>query len=238
MIGNILYAIVFYLARSAKGGSVVQSLSRSRYFSIFPLAVFLASASLLNAQATGRIGGTVLDSSNSVVVGAQVVCTNQSTGLARTATSNQVGVFEFPDLPIGRYQVDITMQGFQPARTEVVLLTGQVVELSLALKVGDMTQAVSVVAEAPLVQSEASSVQTSVTETQMKDLPLNGRNPLQLTTLTPGTAITDVGTESGQQDNRGLTVNGLRATQNNFQLDGAIYNDRFFDSVPTMPNPD
>jgi hypothetical protein len=72
----------------------------------------------------------------------------------------------------------------------------------------------------------------------MQDLPLNGRNALQLTTLTPGTALTAVGTESGQQDNTGLTVNGLRATQNNFQLDGAIYNDRFFDSVPILPNPD
>ena len=72
----------------------------------------------------------------------------------------------------------------------------------------------------------------------MQDLPLNGRNPLQLTTLTPGTALTTTGTEAGQQDNVGLTVNGLRATQNNFQLDGAIYNDRFFDSVPILPNPD
>ena len=71
----------------------------------------------------------------------------------------------------------------------------------------------------------------------MQDLPLNGRNPLQLTTLTPGTVITDVGTEATQQDNRGITVNGLRATQNNFQLDGTIYTNRFFDSVPIMPDP-
>ncbi len=72
----------------------------------------------------------------------------------------------------------------------------------------------------------------------MRDLPLNGRNPLQLTTLTAGTVLTTTGTESGQEDNTGLSVNGLRATQNTYTLDGTIYVNRFFDSVPTMPNPD
>lgn len=90
---------------------------------------------------------------------------------------------------------------------------------------------------APLIQAESSSLQTSVNEKQMQDLPLNGRNALQLTTLTPGTVLTNVGTESGQQDNTGLSVNGLRTTQNNFELDGSLYTNRFSDSVPTMPNP-
>jgi hypothetical protein len=114
----------------------------------------------------------------------------------------------------------------------------QTLDLQLSLSVGSETQSVEVTSAAPLIQTASSSIQTSVDQKQMQDLPLNGRNPLQLTTLTPGTALTSTGTESGQQDNVGLTVNGLRATQNNFQLDGAIYNDRFFDSVPILPNPD
>ena len=81
-------------------------------------------------------------------------------------------------------------------------------------------------------------VEQSVSQQQMRDLPLNGRNPLQLTTLTAGTVLTTSGTESGQEDNTGLSVNGLRATQNTYTLDGTVYVDRFFDSVPTMPNPD
>lgn len=100
--------------------------------------------------------------------------------------------------------MEVTQEGFQGGRSELTPVTGQVVDLSLSVQVGGVAQAVEVTSEAPLVQEEASSVQTSVTET-----------------LTPGTAITDAGTESGQQDNRGLTVNGLRATQNNFTLDGA-----------------
>lgn len=103
---------------------------------------------------------------------------------------------------------------------------------------GDVNQAVEVTAEGELMQTTSSTGQSSVTQRQMVDLPLNGRNALQLTILTPGTVMTDVGTEAGQQDNRGIAVNGLRTTQNNFQLDGTSYTNRFFDSVPTMPNPD
>ncbi|HEY3840006.1 MAG TPA: carboxypeptidase regulatory-like domain-containing protein, partial [Bryobacteraceae bacterium] len=201
------------------------------------LTVFLALSAL--AQSTGRIGGSVMDSTGAAVPEATVICRNIDTSIARTTQTNQSGLFEFPDLPIGPYQLDFNKGGFQAQKSSVIpLVTGQALDLKIELRVGDASQSVTVSGEAPLVETTSSAVKSSVTETQMKELPLNGRNPLQLTTLTPGTAITDVGTESGQQDNRGLTVNGLRATQNNFQLDGAIYNDRFFDSVPTMPNPD
>jgi Carboxypeptidase regulatory-like domain/TonB-dependent Receptor Plug Domain len=207
--------------------------------SFFVALVFFGAPQRLSAQATGRIGGTVTDQTEASVPDVDVVITNLETGINRTAHTNALGIFEFPDLPIGQYRLDVTKAGFQPQKTGTVpLVTGQALDLKIQLRVGDTSQGVTVTAEAPLLESTSSSVQTSVTEAQMKDLPLNGRNALQLTTLTPGTAITDVGTESGQQDNRGLTVNGLRATQNNFQLDGTNYTNRFFDSVPTMPNPD
>jgi outer membrane receptor protein involved in Fe transport len=206
---------------------------------ILALVVLCLISGIASAQATGKIGGSVTDTSGAVVPGVAISCKNADTGITRNAETNQAGIFEFPDLPIGAYQLEFKKQGFQTQNTDrVPLVTGQTLDLKIEMKLGETTQSLTVTSEAPLVESTTSSVQTSVTEAQMKDLPLNGRNPLQLTTLTPGTAITDVGTESGQQDNRGLTVNGLRATQNNFQLDGAIYNDRFFDSVPTMPNPD
>jgi Carboxypeptidase regulatory-like domain len=210
-------------------------------FSIAPLllVLMLAFAAGLFGQATGRIGGTVVDPSGGLVPGVSVVCRNTATGLARSADTNQAGIFEFPDLPIGTYQLEVTKQGFQKQVTDnVPLVTGQVVDMKITLRVGDVNQTVSVSSEAPLVESASSTVQTTVTQSLMQDLPLNGRNPLQLTTLTPGTVMTDVGTEATQQDNRGIAVNGLRATMNNFQLDGTIYTNRFFDSVPTMPSPD
>ena len=171
--------------------------------------------------------------------GAAVVAVNIATGVSRNEVTNQDGIFVFPDLPIGAYQLQISRAGFQTQKRDgIVLLTGQTLDLHISLSVGSETQSVEVTSAAPLIQTASSSIQTSVDQKQMQDLPLNGRNPLQLTTLTPGTALTSTGTEAGQQDNVGLTVNGLRATQNNFQLDGAIYNDRFFDSVPILPNPD
>jgi len=212
---------------------------RSVASSLFVLFCFSLFASALFGQATGSIGGTVTDSSGALVPDAGVSCKNMETGITRVVQTNSAGIFQFPDLPIGPYALSFTKQGFQAQKAENLnLVTGQTMDMKIQLQVGDASQSVTVSGEAPLVQSASSSVQSSVTETQMQDLPLNGRNALQLTTLTPGTAITDVGTESGQQDNRGLTVNGLRATQNNFLLDGTIYNDRFFDSVPTMPDPD
>ena len=201
------------------------------------LAVLAAGLAL--GQSTGRIGGSVVDPSGAVVQNATVSCTSSQTGLSRSATTNQEGIFAFPDLPIGNYAVKAEAPGFEAQRQEgVALLTGQSLELKFTLNVGSATETVNVTGGAPLIQTDSSSIQTSVNEKQMQDLPLNGRNALQLTTLTPGTVLTNAGTESGQQDNIGLSVNGLRATQNNFQLDGTMYTNRFFDSVPTMPNPD
>jgi len=203
------------------------------------LLLFGYGAEQLSAQAIGSIRGTVVDSSEAVVSGASVVAVNTATTVSRTEVTNQDGIFVFPDLPIGAYQLQISRRGFQTQKRDgIVLLTGQTLDLHISLTVGSETQSVEVTSAAPLIQTASSSIQASVDQKQMQDLPLNGRNPLQLTTLTPGTALTTTGTEAGQQDNVGLVVNGLRATQNNFQLDGAIYNDRFFDSVPILPNPD
>jgi hypothetical protein len=201
--------------------------------------LFGCGAEQLSAQAIGSIRGTVVDSSQALISGASVVAVNTATTVSRTEVSNQEGIFVFPDLPIGAYQLQISKPGFQAQKRDgIVLLTGQTLDLQISLTVGSEAQSVEVTDAAPLIQTASSSIQASVDQKQMQDLPLNGRNPLQLTTLTPGTALTTTGTEAGQQDNVGLVVNGLRATQNNFQLDGAIYNDRFFDSVPILPNPD
>jgi hypothetical protein len=196
-------------------------------------------ASSAFAQSTGRISGAVIDPSGAAVPEAVVTATNNETALTRTVPTNNEGIFAFPDLPIGTYAIKADKPGFRPEeRAGVSLLTGQSLDLKFALQIGRSTQAVDVTEGAPLIQTDSSAVQTSVPQTQMQDLPLNGRNALQLTVLTPGTVLTNVGTESGQQDNTGLSVNGLRATQNNFLLDGTAYTNRFFDSVPTMPNPD
>ncbi len=192
-----------------------------------------------HAQSTGNIRGTINDSTGANVPGAAVTVTSPATGLTRTEQSNESGLFVFSDLPIGSYIISTTKAGFQTQkRAATELLTGQTIGLDITLSIGSQTETVEVSTDTQQVQTSTSEVASTVDQQQMQDLPLNQRNPLQLTALTPGAVLTAVGTESGQQDQTGLVVNGLRATENNFQMDGAIYENRFFDSVPILPSPD
>jgi hypothetical protein len=198
-----------------------------------------ASAAGLFAQSTGTIRGTVTDPSGAAVANASVSAKETNTGIVRKSATNESGIFVFPDLPIGAYELKISASGFASQdRPNLDLLTGQTIDLPIQLSVGTQSTEITVTSETQQIQTSTSTVEQSVSQQQMRDLPLNGRNPLQLTTLTAGAVLTTVGTESGQEDNTGLSVNGLRATQNTYVLDGTIYVDRFFDSVPTMPNPD
>lgn len=202
---------------------------------LLPLGV----VSQASAQSTGTLRGTVTDPSGAAIPNASVTATATNTGLSRTAATNESGIFVFPNLPIGAYSLKVAAKGFATQqRPGLTLITGQTIDLPVQMSVGTQNTQITVTSEAQQIQTTTSTVSQSVTQEQMRDLPLNGRNPLQLTTLTAGAVITTAGTENTQQDNPGLSVNGLRATQNTYTLDGTIYVDRFFDSVPTMPNPD
>ena len=211
-----------------------------RTFSAVVLLVVTSLTATAFGQANnGRLTGTVLDPSGGVLPGALVTLRNLGTNASTEITTDAEGRFAFPEQPIGRYQLTVALEGFQTAvLSDVTLLTGQLLDLKVPLQVGDISSSVDVTGGVPLVQSGTSSVQTSMTERQVQELPLNGRNPLQLVALTAGATITDAGTVAGQQDNRGISVNGLRTTQNNFRLDGSNYTNRFFGSAPILPNPD
>jgi hypothetical protein len=205
------------------------------------LAVLLGwgAASQAFAQSTGTIRGTITDPSGAAIPNASVTATATTTGLRRSVVTDDSGIFVFPDLPIGAYTLRIEAKGFaSQQRPGLTLITGQTIDLPIAMSVGAQNTEITVTSDTQQIQTTTSTVAQSVTQEQMRDLPLNGRNPIQLTTLTAGAVLTTVGTESTQEDNTGLSVNGLRATQNTYTLDGTIYVDRFFDSVPTMPNPD
>ena len=222
------------------------SLSRSRHLSsllcclscLVVIAAAFPSAAFAQAN-TATLTGTVADATGGVMPGVQVTCLNVRTGVAREATTNEVGIFRFAELPIGAYEVTATLQGVQTYKqTEITLVTGQSLDLKVTMQAGGLETTVTVTGEATVTQTSSSTVQTSMTVRQVQELPLNGRNPLQLVVLTAGASQTNAGTVTGQQDNPGVTVNGLRATQNNWRLDGSNYNNRFFGSAPVLPNPD
>src|SRR5215472_12028041 len=102
------------------------------------IAAVVAFSSAAVAQSTGRIGGIVTDASGAVVPGATVSCKNLDTAIVRDGKTNAAGIFEFPDLPIGPYEMSFTMQGFRPQKTATVnLVTGQVMDLKIEMQIGD-----------------------------------------------------------------------------------------------------
>ena len=222
--------------------ALFRKLKLSAWLIVVPCLVALAAAAPAPAHAQANfasLSGTLLDSSGGVLPGVTVVCKNLRTGLTQETVTNEVGIFRFADLPIGQYEVTASLQGFQKlVAGGINLITGQAADIKLTMQPGGLETTVEVSGATPVTQTASSTVQTSMTVRQVQDLPLNGRNPMQLVVLTAGASITDAGTVTGQQDNRGVTVNGLRATQNNWRLDGANYNNRFFGSAPVLPNPD
>lgn len=201
--------------------------------------LFLVLSAIGFCQSTALLTGRVSDSSGGIIAGAGVRCSNAETDLRLTATTNSEGIFRFPDLPVGPYEVTVSHPGFATlVRKGVTLFTGQTLDLNLTLTLGQTSESVEVSSPVPVVQTATSDLRTTVDSRQMADLPLNGRNTFDLAVLTPGSVNTDAGTVPGQADNTGLAVNGLSTVSNNWSLDGATYKNRSYGSVPSLPNPD
>jgi hypothetical protein len=203
------------------------------------LLLFLLLPREVPAQSLSAITGTVVDPSGGVVPDADVSCVNTETGLKYHDRTNAQGLFRFPDLPIGVYEITVSSAGFQRlVRSGILMLTGSTVDQTLQLGVAATQESIDVTASAPVVQPTSSELQSSFDSRNTRDLPLNGRNPLQLVVLTPGAHISDVGTQGNQEENSGVTTNGLRTIDNNYELDGVLYLNREFNNAPVLPNPD
>ena len=154
---------------------------------ILRIAVFAgALSSMLLAQGvTATILGTVTDASGASVSGATITVQNVSKGNTRTATSGGSGEFEFGQLtPADTYTVTAQLQGFkQAAKSMIVLQTGQSLRIDLSLSPGEVTETITVAAEAAQLQTEEASTGGVVGEKQVAELPLNGRQFWQLSQL-------------------------------------------------------
>jgi outer membrane receptor protein involved in Fe transport len=201
-------------------------------------ALCLASGGLLSAQTSfGTVVGTVTDDSGAAVPNVSVQITNEGTSAARQATTDASGNYTFPSLPSGVYTVQAELKGF---RTEVEngvkLDVNQTLRVDMSLKVGDVTERVEVSATAAQLQTDTSTVATTMDNKKVVELPLNGRSFTQLTVLVPGA----VGTGAGIYQSSGTTVSvsGLRSENNNYTLDGVNNNETFFKSYGVQPSID
>ncbi len=189
-------------------------------------AMMLASVPAFSQASIGTILGVVKDSTGGTVAGAAVTVTNADTALTRTATTGDDGAYRFPALPVGNYQLQVMKDGFQTAqRKGIVLEVTQEASIDMVLQVGSTGQTVVVTEEAPLVQTTSSAVGGLVTEQQVADLPLNGRNLVDLTLMQAGitqtTVVPTTTMGNGMQNGVTFSSNGAPIHSNAYLLDGA-----------------
>ena len=207
-------------------------------FNFFMLMVWgvlftLAMTDMVMAQMlTARIRGTVVDQSGAVIPGAKVTATNTGTGISKELISENDGSFEFLQLQIGDYQVKAEKAGFKAfTATGIHLVINQVYVLSVSMEVGAVTQEVSVQANAAQVESTNMQLGTVIPGSAIVDMPLNGRNWVQLQQLQPGVVAA--------ADGRGAySTNGGQTDQNAYMVNGTDANDLPLNTPLFLPSPD
>ena len=207
---------------------------------ILLVAVLISSSELAGQVGTsGAILGSIKDVTGAVIPDATVVVTDENTATTRNATTNALGIFHVPSLLPSSYRVEVEMVGFKKyIRQGILLNVNQTVRLDVQLDLGDITELVEVTEVAPLLQTNSSTVGTVVDSKKVRELPLNGRNFIQLTLLIPGAV---------QGNNAGgffvigggsPSVSGNRSEMNNFTLDGVSNNEHFFKFEAVQPSVD
>jgi len=156
------------------------------------VAITLLSPRLFaQATASGNIQGTVVDQSQAVVAGAEVVLTNLANGSARTTTTNDSGIYRFELLSAGNYTAKINAKGFSTVEVKLELLVGQTATGNATLTPGSTSQTVQVSAVNPIVDLNKTSVSTDITPAEVEDLPMVGREVANLAYLAPGVKAAD-----------------------------------------------
>jgi carboxypeptidase family protein/TonB-dependent receptor-like protein len=195
------------------------------------VAVFSYQASSIAQTVTGSIVGTIRDQQGGVIQGAAVTAKNSSTGAVRTGETDSTGGFRIVGIPAGPYEVTATASGFQTAvHSNVTLTVGGSQRVDFTLSVGAVEQQVEVTSELPQVDTTTSTMSGVVGETAVRELPLNGRDWLQLAELQPGATFF-----RGQSQNdvarlprgngQAISISGGRPTENVYRLDGLVIND-------------
>src|SRR5262245_26687602 len=200
----------------------------------------------LHAQVpTSEITGSVTDSSGAIVAGAVVTLTHPATNTKRVVKTNTDGIYDVPAIPPGEYTLRVEMAGFSSQlRSDIQLQVAQVARLDIVLRVGNVTEVVEVTGGAPVLDTENTAVGTVIENRRIVELPLNGRNYLQLAGLTPGvttnSAPSAVGLsrQGGTRAQTTVSVSGQRIFFNHYTLDGIENTDPSFNSYLFLPSLD
>ncbi len=223
---------------------VIPSLLRRGRRSLLLLLTLLSlSAAAWGQLTTADILGTATDASGAVLPNANVTLTNLGTREQRNAVTNGSGDYTFTLLPVGRYSVSVRAPGFKVSTIENLSVeAGDRARADAHLELGAESQTVEVQAQTPLLQADNATVSSTVTEKAVQDLPLNGRNFVQLVQLVPGAnegpgnGLISGGRPDDRRSSASFSVNGQDDTLNNFIVDGTDDNERVIGTIGVRPN--
>jgi hypothetical protein len=195
------------------------------------LLIFVAlAATSLGQVATARLDGVVKDVTDAILPGVTVIATNTGTTISFTSISNDTGRYTFVSLTPGVYDISAELSGFKRHVTqELQLKINDVLTLDITMQIGEVTEEVIVESTAALVDQTSTRIGSVVQRDQILDLPLNGRNPMDLFKTVAGTTPLP-----GSGRNNG-SVDGLRSNSNNVHIEGVWANDASYDSSPARP---
>jgi hypothetical protein len=188
----------------------------------FPLACLVVFAlSAVGQSPNATVNGLVLDSSNQLIVGAEVIAVNDVTGVQYSTKANNEGVYLLPNLPPGPYRIQVSKVGFKTIiKPDITLNVQDALSINFTLPVGATLETVTVHGGAPLVNTENAAVSTVVDRQFAENLPMNGRSFQTLIDLTPGVVLT----ASNPNDSGQFSFNGQRASANYWMVDGVSAN--------------
>ncbi len=199
---------------------------------------------------SARIQGTVTDASGAALPGATITVTDIATNRVVTAQADEDGEYAVASLPPSAYRIEVTQPNFKTTRQEVRLEVQQAAVLNFTLEPGGVSEVIEVTAGAPLIDAAGSAIGEVISGRQIVELPLNGRNVLELARLVPGVTqgtpsgfATGVGGNAETFINRNtggaaLSVNGQRTQANNFLLDGVDNNESLVNTIQIFPSAD
>src|SRR5271163_3847351 len=206
------------------------------------ITVIVLSGGVAKAQNGGALTGTITDPTGAVVPNANVSVTSVETGKQRTTTSNGAGIFDFPSLDVGEYNLAISAPGFETYNQNgIPINVAQTLREDVRLIVGGNNQVVTVQADALQVQAETNEVSTLITGQQISQLATNGRNVTALTTLGTGVSsnLPSFNGVTAQGSDANISFNGLRPDHNNWLIDGGeVYGRGSGGKLGVMPAPD